>query len=273
VIDPRPALMALLALAVGGAACSRPAATAGGTDTASASSQAQRPAAVAAHAATAAPALATPTGTEAVTGTVAETFDAGTYTYVRVTTETGEIWAAASRFDVAVGQRVTVPLEMPMENFHSKSLNRDFPLIYFASEIAREGKAAPVAQAASAPQLPPGAHPPARDVEAITEVIPQPAGATSVGSVWSTRQALAGKTVSVRGKVVKVNTGIMGRNWLHLQDGTGKASDRTNDLTVTSQDEARVGDIVTATGTIAVDKDFGAGYAYPVILESAKLAR
>jgi hypothetical protein len=91
--------------------------------------------------------------------------------------------------------------------------------------------------------------------------------------VWADRKALAGKTVTVRGKVVKVNGGILDRNWIHLQDGTGKAADGTHDLLITSDGTARVGDIVTATGTIAVDKDFTAGYAYKVMLENAKIAK
>lgn len=95
---------------------------------------------------------------------------------------------------------------------------------------------------------------------------------TSVADVWANRKALAGKTVTVKGKVVKFNGGILGRNWLHLQDGTGRAEDRTNDLTATTSDEAKVGDLVTVTGVVGVDRDFTAGYAYPVILENARIA-
>jgi hypothetical protein len=75
--------------------------------------------------------------------------------------------------------------------------------------------------------------------------------------------------VTVRGKIVKFNGGILGTNWLHIQDGSGSAKDGSNDLTVTSDGGAAVGDVITATGTIAIDKDFGAGYAYAVILEKA----
>jgi hypothetical protein len=77
------------------------------------------------------------------------------------------------------------------------------------------------------------------------------------------------KTVSVRGKVVKISKGIMGRNWVHLRDGSGDEGKRTNDLVVTSQDVPKVGDVVTAKGTLYKDKDFGAGYKYKVIVEEA----
>lgn len=79
--------------------------------------------------------------TPAATGTVLETMDAATYTYVRVKTASGEIWAATGQFKVAVGDKVSVPLEMPMENFHSNTLKRDFKTIYFASHIERLGDA------------------------------------------------------------------------------------------------------------------------------------
>ncbi len=76
-------------------------------------------------------------------GAVVETMDAANYTYVRVKTSSGEIWAATGQFKVAVGEKVSVPLEMPMENFHSNSLNRTFPTIYFASHIEKQGSASP----------------------------------------------------------------------------------------------------------------------------------
>lgn len=204
-----------------------------------------------------------------VTGTVAETMDAANYTYVRVKTKTGDIWAATGQFKVAVGDRVTVPLEMPMQNFHSQALKRDFPVVYFAGRITKEGEQAQAVQ----PAMPPG-HPPtggvvARPAATVTERIDPAPGGTTVADVWAKRASLAGKTITVRGKVVKFNAQIMGRNWMHLQDGTGKADDKNNDLTVTSAAEAKVGDVVTVTGKVAVDKDFGAGYAYPVLVEDA----
>jgi hypothetical protein len=108
-------------------------------------------------------------------------------------------------------------------------------------------------------------------VTQVTEPIQPAAGGTTVANVWANRKPLAGKTVTVRGKVVKFNGGIMGRNWIHIQDGTGVAADGTNDLLVTSDAAAKVGDVITVTGTVAIDKDFTAGYAYAVLIEGAKI--
>ena len=209
-------------------------------------------------------------GPRTVTGTVLETMDAANYTYLRVKTDSEELWAATRQFDVKVGERVTVPLEMAMENFHSKALNRDFPVIYFVSHVAREGEAVPAMASGASPH---GTTPPtAVEAQPVTEPMQPPPGGTTVARVWADRASLAGKTVTVRGKVVKYNRAILGVNWLHIQDGTGAADRKTNDLAITTTDTAKVGDIVTATGTIAIDKDFGAGYTYPVILERSTIA-
>ena len=83
-------------------------------------------------------AAATPAGPMA-SGTVVETMDAAEYTYLRVKTSSGDIWAAAGKFKVKTGDKVLVPLDMPMENFHSSTLKRTFPTVYFTSRIFHEG--------------------------------------------------------------------------------------------------------------------------------------
>ena len=214
--------------------------------------------------ATAAPAAA-PVAENTFTGEVKETMEAGPYTYVRVDNGSEEIWAAASRFPVAVGDRVVVPLSMPMESFHSDSLDRDFELIYFAGQIFREGEA-------PAPGMLAG-HPPVNAQQASAEPISvTPAeGGVTIAELWAGKDRLAGSTVVVRGKVVKFNREIMGTNWLHLQDGSGDAEAGTHDITVTTSGAAAVGDVVTVTGSAAVDKDFGFGYAYPVLIQDAEV--
>jgi hypothetical protein len=223
---------------------------------------------------------------QAFSGEVLETMDSGGYTYVLVKTDTEELWAASNEFEVAVGDRVTVPIESPMSNFRSESLGREFELIYFASQIVPEGT--PLGASTSphggmmggmmgggtvsdhAPVMGAG-HTTAEDAGIEAGTIPTPEGGLTVAEVWKDREALAGKNVIVAGKVVKYNGGIMGTNWLHIQDGTGSAADGTNDLAVTSATPVAVGDIVTITGALTVDKDFGAGYRYAAIIMDAKV--
>jgi len=92
----------------------------------------------------------------------------------------------------------------------------------------------------------------------------------TVAALHLNKAALAGQTISVQGKVVKVNNGIMGRNFVHLQDGTGDAN--SNNLVVTSKQTAKVGDQVSVSGVVVVNRDFGSGYAYPLLIEEASIA-
>jgi hypothetical protein len=95
----------------------------------------------------------------------------------------------------------------------------------------------------------------------------------TVAETFAAKDQLKDKPVVIRGKVVKFLSGIMGKNWLHLRDGSGSADKGDNDITVTTNDVVAVGEVVTVTGTVRVDKDFGAGYRYPVIVEEAKVAK
>lgn len=201
-----------------------------------------------------------------------------------------DVWIAASEMSVTKGESMTAPLEMPMANFHSNTLNRDFPMIYFVTQVARAGQplqSAPGATVAARAPMPMSSHAPtgaptdstasgssgAAPQATATIVQPNapPAGGLSIADTWAKRASLANKPVTVRGTVVKVNNSIMGSNWLHLQDGSGKAADGTNDLTVTTDAVVKVGDVITVTGTLAVKKDFGSGYSYEAILEKATI--
>lgn len=93
----------------------------------------------------------------------------------------------------------------------------------------------------------------------------------TVAALNQNKAALAGQTISAQGKVVKVNNGIMGRNFVHVQDGTGDAA--SNNLVVTSKQTAGVGDQVTITGVVVVNRDFGAGYSYPLLIEEASIVK
>ena len=218
-------------------------------------------------------AQATPQAGNVFTGTIAETMDSGGYTYARLQASGREdVWVAAPQFDASQGETVSVALDMPMAGFESKTLKRTFPMLYFVQEVARNGQ--PLTTASNRPDAPAlmsghgSSGPSAAPTVAKTE---PPAGGLSVADVIAKKMTLSGKPATVRGTVVKFNGGIMDRNWLHLQDGSGSADAKTNDLTVTTDADVKVGDVVTFTGIVGTNKDFGAGYAYDVILEKATL--
>jgi hypothetical protein len=133
---------------------------------------------------------------------------------------------------------------------------------------AEAAKAPEAATTAAAPQMPAG-HPTAEPgAEVDLSGIAKAEGGKTVAEVFAEKDALAGQPVTVRGKVVKVNAGIMGKNWLHVRDGSG--AEGTNDLTVTTAGTLpAVGDTVVVTGPVTLNKDFGMGYTYDVIVEDA----
>jgi hypothetical protein len=225
---------------------------------------------------------------DAVSGTVVETMNSGGYTYARLDDAGKQVWVAGPETTLAVGTKIGKSTGMLMSAFKSTTLNRTFDQIYFISSFDIAGGAAPDPHGAgmaagsampdphgagmaagsampdphgagmaagSAMPNPHGAGAPASPGAA--DKVERAPGGKTVAEVFASKDALSGKPVVVRGKVVKVNNGILGRNWVHLQDGTGAPG--TNDLMV-------------ARGNVAINKDFGAGYSYPVLVEDAAIA-
>jgi len=213
---------------------------------------------------------AAPASSPGKSGKVVETMDSAGYTYVQVDTGTEQIWAAAPQFAVKVGDDVIVPEGMPMPNYHSNTLDRTFDVVYFVPSVMVGGASDMAGEK-------PAEHPPMTgggntvvestdvDLTGITVV----EGGQSVADIFAKKAELTGKPVKVRGKVVKFSPQIMGKNWIHIQDGTGEAG--SNDLTVTTSATANVGDTVVISGILAADKDFGYGYQYSVLVEDAEV--
>lgn len=208
------------------------------------------------------------------TGTVVETMDAGQYTYLRLKTTDGEIWAAVTQQVLKPGSEVTIGNAMWMENFESKTLNRKFDRILFGSIGGTPGEASAGLPPGHAPvNAAPGAAPGAAGDNIADVKVDRAPGGKTVAEIHAAKAALKDTEVVVRGRVVKWNAEILGRNWIHLRDGSGSAEKGDNDLTVTTKDVVAKGDIVTVRGKVGLDRDFTAGYAYPVILEEAKIIK
>ncbi|HIA04026.1 MAG TPA: nucleotide-binding protein [Myxococcales bacterium] len=206
----------------------------------------------------------------AVTGVVEETIPAGKYIYLKLATAEGETWTAVPKAAVKKGDTATVVGAALMQKFKSKTLGRTFDKIWFGT-LKGTPKSAPKANGGTAKALP--------AAKGTTKATPKTqatggnAGTLSIAQLHAQGAALAGKTVTVKGKVIKFNAQILGRNWLHLQDGSGNAKQKTHDITVTTNATAAVGDQVTAKGLVILNKDFGAGYKYPIMIEQAVVTR
>ena len=172
------------------------------------------------------------------------------YTYMRVNENGQEFWVAGPKTNIEKGAVVYFGATMEMKNFKSTDLNRVFDSVLFVQELSTSpitsGTASPHGDAAA----------------------PKAQGGVSIAELYSNLAKYGGKSVKVRGKILKLNTGIMGKNWAHIQDGTDYKGNF--DLTVTTLSEVKVGDDVTFEGTISLNKDFGYGYSYPVLMEDAR---
>ncbi len=188
-------------------------------------------------------------------GVIKDVIHGGGYTYLEIEDAKKSYWIAVEGVDIPKGLEVRFQEEMRAKDFHSKSLNRTFDELMFASNLQYRTNVSEKG-----------------NLELITAVVErspyQKEGSMSVKEVLQKRPTLSGKSVSVSGKVVKASQNIMGRNWVHIQDGTGEGGE-VGRVVFTSKELPKVGDIVTASGIVAIDKDFGSGYIYKIIVENA----
>ena len=196
-----------------------------------------------------------PAGTHKIT--VAEFIQTPNYTYIKADENGNEYWIAVTRMQPEKGQTLYFSKSMEMKNFKSEALDRTFESVLFVQDVS---------------QTPPSAQQPAGHPQVYNQtkqnVDIQPlADGKTVAQIYEQKDQLNGQRVKVKGKVVKYNPHIMGRNWIHIQDGTGK--DNNFDLMVTSADSTKAGDVVIVEGTVEINQDFGAGYSYPVLLSNA----
>jgi hypothetical protein len=192
---------------------------------------------------------------------VKEALNTTRYTYLSVTEDEEEYWIAIPRKDVEIGGTYYYQGGLLKKNFHSQEYDRVFETLYLVSDVSQHSLTAGGGSALGAA---PSYIRHGSIAEPPTEVTPVE-GAIRIEELISNLEQYEGKVVKITGKCVKVNPMIMGRNWVHLQDGSAN----NYDLTVTTTEVISLGATVTMEGTIALDKDFGAGYFYDVIMEGA----
>lgn len=257
-------------------------------------------------------------------GEITDVIAAAGYTYVQIDTGNGKVWAAGPETSLKVGDRTGFSTNMAMPNFHSKSLNRDFPVIYFVNAYLSEdgstkkfevkdlsGDSTPAAGAMgnmgsmggmgnmggnmphepgmagnmgdSMPHNPgmggnmgdnmphnPGAMHSGQSTTEIPKLkdFAKAKGGNTIAEVYDQKKSLAGKTIRVRGQVIKYTANVMGNNWLHIADSSSK-----EDLTVVTSDQSAMGEVVVIEGKLELDQDFEFGYFYPVIVKDAKVTK
>lgn len=197
-------------------------------------------------------------------GVIKEVIQVSSYTYCLIKEGSVEYWIAIAKMPVKVGQTLYFNKGGEMIDFNSKELDRTFSSIYFIQNASTNPNVLNIpTQMQQQPQKP-------KIVKNKTETEKAEGGIT-IAELFANKDKYAGKRVKIRGEVTKFNGPIMNKNWAHLQDGTEYNGDF--DLTVTTMETVNPGTVVTFEGTIVLNKDFGSGYSYAVIMEEAKLVK
>ena len=247
--------------------------------------------AAAAPAAAPEPAVASEDDSAALSGAVLETVPASKYTYLRLSTAAGEVWAAVPSATVSLGTRVTIVNAARMADFKSATLKRTFKEIYFGTLAGPLPAAAPASEHKFSPadvlgedeQTLPAGHPKIGSGAAPGPVSADPElpnvtilaatgkNAHVIAELTGQRLKLAGQRVRVRGQVTRVTPNVQGHTFFHLRDGNPANAGAVSDLVVTSSIEPQRGQVAIFEGTLRADVDVGIGYRYPVLLENATL--
>jgi hypothetical protein len=202
------------------------------------------------------------------TGKVLETLDGGGYNYANLEKDGKKTWVAYSPFPTKVGDTLSFSNCMEMTNFQSKALNRTFDSVLFCGQPdVKPGASKPLAKKVA------GSAGSAATATKVKVDKATGANAYTVAELFAKSAALNGKQIVVKGQVIKVASGIMDRTWIHLQDGSGSEKQKNHDLVITTKENPAIGDVITVSGTLAKDKDFGSGYKYNVIIEKGTLKK
>jgi hypothetical protein len=197
---------------------------------------------------------------------VMEVLQTSNYTYLLADENELETWLALPKMEAKEGDIYYYTGGFEMTNFESKEMGRTFESVLFLESVST----APVTAKSDEPV--PNPHTTGIITVEKQKVDIQPAkDGITIADLFAKKDSYEGKTVRIKGQVMKFNDAIMKRNWAHLQDGTDYSG--KYDLTVTTEAEVAVGDIVTFEGVVALNKDFGYGYSYEVLLENATLIK
>lgn len=225
---------------------------------------------------------------------VQEVLQASEYTYLHGSDDNKDIWLAVPLMQAKPGDTYYYEGGIAMQHFESKDLHRTFDNILLLEKLNTEPKSGAVAASAQpyTPQQQGAAQPSAaapatgdagnsNSGEGYTRKATPPEkkeikvekarGGISIAELYNHKDNYAGKTIIVRGQVVKYTPAVMNKNWIHIQDGTDAGG--KFDLAVTSGDEVKIGDVVTFEGKISLNKDLGYGYFFDVIMEDAQLKK
>lgn len=196
---------------------------------------------------------------------VEEVIQSNRYTYLKLSADGRTYWSAIGKAEVKEGGVYFWTQGTLMKDFESKELKRVFDVIIFISDFTDQPITTATLQA--------NPHATSNQQSLAKKAIklaPSQNGIT-IEQLFKNKDLYNGQVVKIRGEVVKFSGQIMDRNWVHIQDGTSNGSEF--DLTLTTTEFAGVGEVFEFEGKVSLNKDFGAGYVYNVVIEDAKVIR
>lgn len=197
-------------------------------------------------------------------GEVKEVIQTSQYTYLLVNENGSEKWLATKKMEAKKGEVYFYSNGYEMNDFASKELGRTFKSVLFIDRIGKTAE-----EITQGPMVS-GNEPVKAEVRKYELDISRAENGIRIATLFENKNDLAGKRVVIKGKVTHYNASIMKRNWIHLQDGTEFSG--KYDLTATSDTlTANIGQVITIEGTVELDKDFGYGYFYEVLLTDIKI--
>lgn len=196
-----------------------------------------------------------------------ETLNTKKYVYIKVTENGNTFWIATAKQPIEIGKNYYYRNPLLKTNFESREHNRMFDSIYLVSNLVSHNHGTGNLTADFSKPTPKTETSQKQVIETHTNTVVEHKGSLKIAELVANPKQYEGKTVQLSGKVVKVNPNIMKRNWLHLQDG----SKNNYDLVVTSNTFVPEGQTVTMRAKVSLNKDFGAGYRYDLILEDGVL--
>jgi hypothetical protein len=182
------------------------------------------------------------------------------YTYLYVKGKGPAHWIAVPTMEASEGETYYYQGGLPMEEFYSEELNRTFEKVLFVDALSKD----PMDQSQADSEF---SYDHMVTVEKSNADIAPEEGSITIEALYADAEKYSGKVVRVKGEVTKFNSQIMNRNWVHIQDGT--EHEGSFDLTATSDESFETGSTVILEGTLALNKDFGYGYSYQLLLENA----
>lgn len=192
---------------------------------------------------------------------VQEILPTSKYVYLKVTEGVEQFWIATRKQDVQLGGRYFYRDGLLKTNFESKEYNRVFERIYLVSKLVPEqhgGNNLPSAPKNYVEKQPGSATPASSSASSGSS-----AGSISIADLLRDPSQYEGKEVQISGTCTKINPNIMNRNWIHVKDGTRDDFD----LVITTTAHVHEGEAVKMRARVTLNKDFGAGYRYDLILE------